>query len=160
MPGAIGARPHPPAQRGGADRGDGPVGTQQQEPDAPARRGGELQPPAGGEVQPVDLAHHPGQSRGAQRFLHGPEQLRRARRGEQDHGRGIEAETRQPRRIEIAFPEGGPEHAPPPLPGLMESCRVCQELCCGLDAFRVSEEGMTSWVREHGPEEAGEALHG
>ncbi len=31
---------------------------------------------------------------------------------------GIEAETRQPRRVEIALPEGGPEHAPPPLLGL------------------------------------------
>ena len=112
MPAPIRPRPHAPAQRRRADGRGGTVGAQKQEADASAGRSGELQASAGREIEPVDLAHHPRQSRGAQRLLHGPEQLRRAGRGEQDHLAGREAVGGERRRIEIAFSQGGPEHAP------------------------------------------------
>ena len=59
MPGAIGPRAHSPAQCGGADRGGEAVGAEKQEPYPSAGRSSQLQAPAGGEVEPVDLSHHP-----------------------------------------------------------------------------------------------------
>ncbi len=112
MPASVRSRPDPPAQRRGADRGGGPVGAQQKEAHSAAGGGRQLRRrrPAARPIRSTSPTTPAGA--GERQALHPPESSSAGLGGgKQDHGRGIEAEPRQPRRIEIALPESGPEHA-------------------------------------------------
>ena len=71
--------------------------------------GGKLQAPPGGTVERIRLPNHGGQISAAQALLHGPENIDLAARADQDQAPGIEPESRQAGRIEIA-PARGPQH--------------------------------------------------